>query len=481
MPEIKRIAYNRTKSHPLAPVQQDESTTEGNILIHEDIEERQLKKDPNDPMWNHILLLYYGDLKTILRILAVQSCRRDAERSYDSRKWMIPGLGLWHLRLNLLRLIHKNHWGGSKPTDGSTLQYAADAWKRSNVNTGQDFTKLEALLVHSYQARVSAVMMHLCNNRRGKTAPIQSTSNRQWKAAPIQSASSFEGWLKRRSLSNYESLVDELIATVHSSNSQAQSAPVIENEVFENHLRFIRHMEVYFQLRHSIKYGDIGLLRHALRDTCVIFQASEGGTFNYAAELIRLIHLYCSEASDVVLQEAMLANSLVNLQGSHGKFFETDRLLEYLNGTLKEGLAARRNSTKSSDELLKEIALTIPYNLQLRLNVHEFLNRYYRGNHPVKSVAEDLQIMAVDLLKRDMRYMEKREFSAYIAADLLRSGAANLGANVDKYNEKVQMGGSWDPEPQDSSSVPASTEERPGSPSTQLMTDIGMSMEDVHT
>ena len=467
MPEIRRIAYSKTKSHPLAPVPQDESTTEGNILIHEDIEERQLKKDPNDPMWNHILLPYYGDLKTILRILAVQSCRRDAERPYDSRKWMIPGLGLWHLRLNLLRLIHKNHWGGSKPTDGSTLQFAADAWKRSNVNTGQDFNKLEALLVHSYQARVSAVMMQMCNNRRNIN--------------PIQSASKFEEWLKRRKLSNYESLVNELIDTVHSFNSRAQSAPLVENEVFENHLRFIRHMEVYFQLRHSIKYGDIGLLRHALRDTCVIFQASEGGTFNYAAELIRLIHLYCSEASDVVLQEAMLANSLVNLQGSYDKYFETDRLLEYLNGILKEGLAARRNSTKSSDDLLKEIALTIPYNLQLRLNVHGLLKRYYRGNHPVKPVSEDLQIMALDLLNRDMRYMEKRLFSAYIAADLLRSGAANLGANVDKYNEKVQMGGSWDPESQDSSSVPASAEERPGSPSTQLMTDIGMSMEDVHT
>ena len=481
MSKIKRIAYSRIKSHFLVLVQQDENTTKDNILIHEDIEKRQLKKNFNDSMWNRIFLLYYDDLKIILRILTMQSCRRDVERSYDFRKWMISNLSLWHLRLNFLRLIHKNHWDDFKSTDEFTLQYVVDAWKRNNVNIDQNFIKLKALLIHFYQARVFAVMMHLCNNRREKIALIQFTFNRQWKVVFIQFAFSFEKWFKRRSLSNYKSLVNELIVTVHFFNSQAQSVFVIENEVFENHFRFIRHMKVYFQLRHFIKYDDIELLKHALRNTCVIFQISKEDTFNYATKFIRLIHLYCSKTSNVILQKAMLINNFVNLQDSHDKFFETNRLLKYLNETLKKDLTTRRNFIKSFDDLLKEIALIISYNLQLRLNVHEFLNRYYRDNHSVKSIVENLQIMTVNLLKRDMRYMKKREFSTYIVANLLKNDVANLDVNVNKYNEKIQMKDFWNFESQNFSSVLTSTEKRSSFSSTQLMIDIDMSMKDVHT
>lgn len=455
MPTMQRVKYPKTISWPLEPIQQNESTTEGNIIIHEDIEERQLHHDSNEPLWSTVLKPYYGDLKTVRQILAVQSCRHNAERPYDTRRWIIPGLGLWHLRLNMLRLIHKIHWGGVRPKDSSTLQYAADHWRRSNVNTGADFAKLEALLIHSYQARVSALITRAAVKRRWMTG---------------KSTKIITKWLNRCSAKCYVQVIDEVVDLVHSLASTAHEDPWIEDEVMENHLRFMRHMEVYLLLRHSIKYGDIGMLRQALRDACVMFQAPEGSTNLYAAELIRLIHLYCSDAADVELQEAMLINSLVNLQGRDGKCFEADRLLEYLNGILKEGLGARRNSTKSPEDLMAEIALTVPYMLQLRLKVHQFTHRYYRGNHPEKSVAEDLQIMALDIIERDMLMLNQERFSAYFAVDLLRSGAKSLGANVDKYNEKIRMGGDWDAAVPDlTSDLP----ERPGSPTTQLLNDIG--------
>ena len=47
--------------------------------------------------------------------------------------------------------------------------------------------------------------------------------------------------------------------------------------------------------------------------------------------------------------------------------------------------------------------------------------------------------MTVNLLKRDMRYMKKREFSTYIVANLFKSDVANFDVNVNKYNEKIQM------------------------------------------
>ena len=456
MPKVHPIRYPKTNSWPLEPVQQNESTNEGNILIHEDIEERQLGNDTDDPFWSEILKPYYGDLKTVLRILSVQSCRHDARRPFDSRKWIIPGLGLWHLRLNMLRLILKIHWGDHYSKDSSTLQWAADHWRRSNIINGQDFTKMKDFLIHSYQARITALTMHVVASTRGYHLTY---TNSQFLRA-----------LKKYSIPKYQSLLTDVINIIHSPDSKRQSPTLVEDEVMENHLRFMRHMEVYFLLRHAIKSGDIGMLRQALRDACVMFQAPDGNTFNYAAELIRLIHLYCSEAADVALQEAMLTNSLVNLQCREGKCFETDRLLEYLNGVLKEGLNARRNSTKRPDDLIAELALTVPYMLQLRVKIHGLVHRVYRGDHPEKSAAEDIRIMAAEILRRDMTSFGHRRFSAHVATDLLRSGAQNIGANVDKYNEKLQMGAEWDPDT--SSAVPVDIAARPGSPTTQLMNDI---------
>jgi hypothetical protein len=80
----------------------------------------------------------------------------------------------------------------------------------------------------------------------------------------------------------------------------------------------------------------LGLLRRALRECTLIFQAKIGGTPNYGRELLRLTHLTDSPASDIILQRAVLINSLVNLKGEQGHSFETDRLVELLNGMLKE-------------------------------------------------------------------------------------------------------------------------------------------------
>ena len=481
MSKIKRIAYNKIKSHFLVFVSQNENTTKNNILIHENIEKRQLKKNFNDSMWNDIFLFYYDDLKIILRILTMQNCRRDVEKSYDFRKWIISNLNFWHLRLNFLKLIHKNHWNDFKSTNEFTLQFVVDVWKRNNVNIDQNFIKLKAFLIHFYQTKIFVVTMHLCNNRREKFVFIRFVFNRQWKFVFILFVFKFEKWFKRLKFSNYENLVNELIVIVHFFNFQIQFVFVIENEMFENHFRFIKHMKIYFQLRHFIKYDDIELLKHVLRNICVIFQISKENIFNYATKLIRFVHLYCSETSNVILQKAILINSFVNLQNSNDKCFETNRLLKYFNEIFKKNLTIRRNFIKNFDDLFKEIALIISYNLQFRLNVHEFLQRYYRDNHSIKSIIENLQIMITNLLKRDMRYMKKREFSIYVVANLLKNDVANLDVNVNKYNEKIQMRNFWNFESLNFSSMSTSTEKKSSFSSTQLIIDINMNMKNVHT
>ena len=398
-----------------------------------------------------ILRLWFG-------ILACQSLRNTSDRPFDSRKWIVPGLGLWHLRLNLLRLIHKIHWGGSSPQDSSTLQFAADAWNRSNVNIPNDFAKLEALLLDSHQARIACLMIELGGSQvqRGFRAPIH--------------------WLRHRSKAEYELLLNNLVSHIYSPEFRNPTPQDPLDEIKENHLRFIRHMDIYCVLRYAIKHGDIGLLRFALQGCCILFQAKEGNTFNYGPELIRLIHLYtCTKAADVQLQEAMLANSLVNLSGHSTSFFEMDRFLEFLNGRLKDVMRERRSSTKPIDNLLKQIALTIPYTLQLRMTLQTYCGRRYGGKHPKTNIAEDLHMMAIDLWKRDYHKKNYERFSSWVATDLIRSGLSYLGENLSKYNVNTIGRGEWDTNEGDSNGIDdiPDENERPISPTEKLFRDIG--------
>ena len=442
MPMVYRIKPRKTVSVPLSPVFCDESTIEGNISIHEDIEERQLRGDTEATprrhrgdteaeIWAEILKPYYGDLKTINRILAVQSIRKTAERPFDSRKWILPGLGLWHLRLNLLRLIHKIHGGGSYPEDSSTLQFAADAWDRSNVHTSNDFVKLEALLKHSYEARIVSLVLYL------GAAKVQKGHKQATR------------WLRHQWKVQYRGLLNSLYTLLYPTSIQHASEEPVLNEVFENHIRFVRYMSVYQLLRFANKFGDVGLIRQALQECCIMFQAKEGGTFQYGLEPLRLLHLYNSrDASDVGLQEAMLVNSLVNLSGGNGTFFEVDGLLEFLNHTIKDAMRARKNSTKPVDELILQIALTSPYMFRLRLEMHSYTGRQYHGKHPEKDASEDIQLMAWTILKRDLSRRNIEIFSNWVAADLIGSGLANRSENVGKYNAKAAKGdthGKWKP------------------------------------
>ena len=459
MPQLQRLPPHQTQSHPLAPIFSDESTIEGNLQIHEKIELQAFGQNPDDQTWAHKLRPVFGDLKTIARISACQSLRSTAQRPFDSRRWIVPGLGLWHLRLNLLRLIHKIHWGGSSPIDSSTLQFAADAWNRSNVHVPNDFAKLEALLLDSYKARISCLLFESCSHRaRPGIQPLIK-------------------YLRRRPRTEYMKILESIYTRIYPDTFRNPNKVTAQNEVQENHLRYIRHMDIYCILRYAIKYGDIGLLRIALQECCILFQAKEGSTFHYGPELLRLLHLYTSSsASDHELQEAMLANSLVNLSGYTSSFFEMYRFLEFLNGRLKEVMKDRRSSTKPIKNLLSQIALTIPYILKLKMTLHEYCGRWRSSQHPETDVSEDLRIMALDIWKRDFSKTSRERFTGWEATDLIRSGAASLGDNLLKYNASTIGRGQWDTDEgiPDNLNEHIDEDERPVSPTEALFQDAGL-------
>lgn len=408
----------------------DESTTSNNVAILDNIYNQQFGLDSTDESYKTQLRLIYGDLKTVKRILAVKNLRRSTALSaYDRYDWLMPGLGLWHLRFNLLRLIHHIHWGGSSPIDRSTLQYASDRWGLSHVVEPNSFQPLEDLIIHSYYSRVVAWWMRLVK-KTGLSA------DRVEDMVP---------WLRAQDSCTWKAVLIQICRQIHpelstnpescglSVDGQSQKDPR-DDEERQNHMNFCALAETYLQLKHAIKFADIGLLRRAIRECTLVFQAKIGGTPNYGRELLRLTQLTDSPSSDVTLQRAVLANSLVNLQGRRGHSFETDRLVELLNGMLKEFQSERSIFSKDSDTLLEHWALNAPYFSRLKQDVETTFGIHYSDTRPVKFVGAEIFSMARELAWWSVESPYPERFSVYRTPNLYSEGLASLGTNVSKYN-----------------------------------------------
>lgn len=118
-------------------------------------------------------------------------------------------------------------------------------------------------------------------------------------------------------------------------------------------------MEPYLTLCYSIKNGDIGLLRDALREVCIIFQASSANKPKYARETLHQLHIINTSAADMVLQKAYLANAIVNLQGKARCFYEMDLLLEHQNGAFKRFRSDQGSSLQETDPMFRLLTLTV--------------------------------------------------------------------------------------------------------------------------
>lgn len=71
-------------------------------------------------------------------------------------------------------------------------------------------------------------------------------------------------------------------------------------------------MKTYITLCYTIKYGDISLFCHAIREVCVIIQAVSTFKSKYSYKMMRQMHIFDIKVANPILQKAYLANFLVN-------------------------------------------------------------------------------------------------------------------------------------------------------------------------
>ena len=91
-------------------------------------------------------------------------------------------------------------------------------------------------------------------------------------------------WLSELSPLNWEQAMDWLDKRM---KIQRASMAKSWNDHWNNHVRFCKTMEPYMTLCYAIKHSDTGLLRHAMREICVILQAPAAYNPKYAQAMMR--------------------------------------------------------------------------------------------------------------------------------------------------------------------------------------------------
>lgn len=94
-----------TEAYAFAPSMYNESSTAGNMSVFEDLNVIQMGVDKTDPWWAEWLTIWWGDLKTEVQMLSMQSHGIGMNRPYDQYQHLFPGLALWHLRFNYLKMV----------------------------------------------------------------------------------------------------------------------------------------------------------------------------------------------------------------------------------------------------------------------------------------------------------------------------------------------------------------------------------------
>jgi hypothetical protein len=403
MPVIDILAPVKTVYCSLGPIPHDESSNAGNIMILENIFQHQYHLPKS--AFEQRLFLIYGDQKTTQRIRSIKQRREQAEQPYDRLQWALPVPALFHLRMNYLYMILRLHFGGPGG-DQSTLYDAMNFWTRKKISKSKaEFYALEQLIIHSFQARICALLWCKLTHSR-----------------PGLKFEDVEQILTTYNAKDFSLLLDEIISS-HSKNACSTN-----DQELRNHILFLQHTLTYLLLKYSIKHADLGLLRRAIDRCCVYFHGS--GQSRYAYEMLYLQRLTSTDAATMELQRAILANGLVNRQGKVDSWYETDRLVEFHNGTLRKLLNAKRGSALTLDYLFEHCALNTNFFDSLAKQTESFFNINYSRRHPEKSAKRDIRVMAQRLSHSGSIAFHDKRTVKYKAIDVLEVGAIRIASKA---------------------------------------------------
>lgn len=423
LPSIERLPPRKTPHYGLGPILENEGTINGTYSVIDKVFTEQLGYDRADGFGGRLHLVY-GDQKTVSLIRTVQKERQEATLPYDKYNWLLPVPGLFHWRTNYMDMIHDTYSGSEQAAAESTL-YHNKNYLGCVQGHKSPFHHKEEVATRAFDARITALFYRLLPSSVQASQPNQ-----------------VDHYIRKLSRATFHSKVEQIpqyIFTV-AEQSPDESKPV--DYEFSAHAKFLQQMETYKTLKYAIKHADVGLIKRALARCCLLFHGSDKS--KYAFLSLYMTWLTQTVAASKELQNAILANGLVNLRGTDDGWFEMDRLNEFFNLQMKVLMATRRTSTIDIADLFRRTALTASYCTDLKVAMEAAFGEYSNARHQIKDASREVRYLAYQIAaSRSITKHARGRSSPFQPTDILQRGVKLLNNGVKRFNCTV-VEGEWD-------------------------------------
>jgi hypothetical protein len=434
----------------LAALPYDEATEKGTIDITNDIHLRQFGIPKDDPQWEENLFIISGDALTVSRIQLMQSSLAPSRSAFDRSRWILPIMGLFHLRMNYLDAIVSYHFGGPSD-DKSTLYRTWHTVFTSRYIPTKSFEQMHKLVTNAFYAKLTALVLTYFKNTQA--IHIQNTELDAFREI-IHSLAGPQ--LEEMLLWVHNFLKSKLFAHTQSAPTEMRQGQALvpepaanddetlrrRDDELQNNVHFLRNVFPYILLTEAVKSGDIHLLRHALKDTLVMF-CGMPRRYNYQHELCRLIWLTCTDATDEHLKDWILEEMLVNRQGLKNTWYEMDRFNELINYNVRVANHSKRTSSHSVITLLSRYLSTNDLLTWIKEQVDEYYGTRQNKRHAIKPVQFLIWMLVKDLVNSEHGKSSLEEVtgrgSVSSIPDLWKEGMVQLPDVINRFNKLTDM------------------------------------------
>jgi hypothetical protein len=389
---IHPIPKNRkTNITPLATNSADEMLVQE--MKHGVLDFATTQMGLNEETLNGQCWIFSGDGKTFDQLLKLKKYLAAEEGDFESFRWLVPLLELWHTKWTDLSRVVRTHWGKDFPNDPSTLGCAA---KLAECPTPSDLRKvdfydgahivnltLDAHLLNIWEVYYqTSDLIHFFEQKKeqgmvptfeellviGRTLAQRHATTQAHKRAchpredstnPVPLGSPWiphennDVEMKDMEGSFPEDEEDRL------SDLSGASEHLEGDTTLANATLFIRNGIWWREVCKAVANGDPGRVWEILK--LWIFTFAGSGNPYYSQYLLELYCNFKWEFSPK-MRDAILMHWVVNLHGKAGMFIEMDLMQEHFNFWLED---MAQHKGKEFDEPF--------YRWVLSMNVHHFL------------------------------------------------------------------------------------------------------------
>ncbi|KAI5301061.1 hypothetical protein KEM56_002005 [Ascosphaera pollenicola] len=294
-PHIKCLEPKVTTRYEMGPIMEDEGSISGTFAVMNHILLDTLAYDIEDPHFGEIIQLSYGDQKIVSLVHSVKRIRKYSKHAYEKFEAFLPIPGLFHFKMNFMDLIY-SHFS----SDSDALKSPCSL-KHNEHHIGiakghkLPFHHKEQVVMRCFDARVVAMAYDFI-----KTTSKVDITDFDAIEDHLESFNADTILLMLNRMVDQTFINESLLAFDKKDESVDQAHRVL--------CQFLDVMMTYKELKHAVKYDDIGFIKSWLLNT---------------------------QATSDPLKHAILANGLVNTSGKKDSFYEIDRLNEFTNYKLK--------------------------------------------------------------------------------------------------------------------------------------------------